>query len=81
MTIRNNEEKEMFENAIDRCQQAVWLITPEGRQYDLKTPDGRDQGIAIMESARGYQEPELFTTCFEDEMKIFEFLRNYPDAA
>ena len=81
MTIRNIEEKMMFENAIDNCRKTVWLVTPEGKQYDLKTPDGRDQGIAIMESAKGYEEPELFTTCVEDEMRIFEFLRNYPDAA
>ena len=76
MTIRNNEEKKMFENAIDRCRRTVWLITPEGEQFDLKTPTGRNQGIAKMLNAKGYEEPELFTSCFEDEMAIFEFLNN-----
>ena len=81
MTIRNNEEKEMFENAIDNCRKTVWLVTPEGKQYDLKTSDGRNQGIAIMQSAKGYEEPELFTCCVEDEMRIFEFLNNCQHAA
>ena len=76
MTIRNNEEKKMFENAIDRCRKTVWLITPDGEQFDLKTPAGRNQGIAKMLNAKEYEEPELFTSCFEDEMAIFEFLNN-----
>ncbi len=76
MTIRNNEEKKMFENAIDRCRRTVWLITPEGEQFDLKTPAGRNQGIAKMLNVKEYEEPELFTSCFEDEMAIFEFLNN-----
>lgn len=81
MTIRNNEEKKMFENAIDRCERTVWLITMDGNQIDLKTPDGLSQGIAIMENAKGYEEPELFTTCVEDEMQIFEFLDECRKAA
>ena len=81
MTIRNNEEKKMFENAIDRCRRTVWLITPEGEQFDLKTPAGRNQGIAKMLNAKGYEEPELFTSCFEDEMIIFEFFNKRQQAA
>jgi hypothetical protein len=81
MTIRNKEEKKMFENAIDRCRRTVWLITPEGEQFDLKTPAGRSQGIAKMLNAKEYDEPELFTSCFEDEMIIFEFLNMRQQAA
>ena len=75
MTIRSNEEMKLFEHTIDQCRKTVWLMTPEGEQYDLKTPMGRYQGIARMLSSKSVMEPELFTTCFEDEMTIFAFLR------
>lgn len=73
MMIRSNDEIRMFEGTIDRCKKSVWLITPEGEQFDLKTPAGRYQGIARMLSVKEYEEPELFTSCFEDEMVIFEY--------
>lgn len=73
MTIRNDAEMKMFENAIDRCQKSVWLVTPEGKQYDLKVPAQHTQGITRMLNARDYEEPELFTSCIEDEMILFEF--------
>ena len=81
MTIRNNEEKKMFENAIDRCRKTVWLITPEGEQFDLKTPTGRAQGFTKMMNAKDYEEPELFTSCLEDEMTIFDFFNWRSQAA
>ncbi len=73
MRIRNNQELRMFESVIDRCRRTVWLVTPEGEQFDLKTPSGRYQGIAKMLSAGEYEESELFASCLEDEMTIFEF--------
>ena len=81
MTIRNKEEMQLFENAIDRCQKTVWLITPEGDQYDLKTPAGRDQGLRKMLNVKDYEEPELFTSCLADEMIMFEFLSQCKQAA
>jgi hypothetical protein len=73
MTIRNDDEMRMFENAIDRCRKPVWLVTAEGRQYNLKVPAEHSQGITRMLNAKDYEEPELFTSCIEDEMILFEF--------
>ena len=81
MKIRTNDEMRMFEETINRCKRTVWLITPEGEQFDLKTPTGRYQGIARMLSAKEYEEPELFTSCFEDEMVIFEYFNRCRPAA
>ena len=81
MTIRNHEEMRMFENAIDRCRKTVWLITPDGAQYDLKTPTGRSQGLARLLNAKEYEDPELFTSCIEDEMTIFDFFNWRSQAA
>ena len=74
MTIRNEEELRMFEDKIKRCKRAVLLVTPEGEQFDLTTFVGRIQGInAMLRMRDDCQEPELFISCFEDEMIIFEF--------
>lgn len=74
MTIRNNKELELFEETIDKCSRPIWLISPFGKQYDLKNPMERILGIAEMLKSEGAEEPELFTSCYEDEMNIFAFI-------
>ena len=74
MKIRNEAERAMFEETIDRCHRTIWLITPRGENYDLKNPVDRCVGIAKMVTATDYDEPEIFTSCCEDEMMMFEFI-------
>ena len=81
MTIRNDEEMRMFEEALERCKKSVYLVTADGEQYDLKTPTGRYEGIAKMLNAKDYEEPELFTNCIQDEMVLFEYIRKTQYAA
>ncbi len=76
MKIRSNEEMYLFEKAIDSCRNSVLLLTPEGEQYDLKTPFGRYQGISqLLKSRKDGMEPEIYTNSAEDEIVMFEFLR------
>ena len=81
MTIRNNVEMQMFENVIDRCSRPLWLVTSEGEQINLKTPAGRTQGIKKMMNAAALEEPELFASCHEDEMVVFEYIAYCRQAA
>ena len=74
MKIRNEAERAMFEKTIDRCNRTIWLVTPHGDSYDLKKPVERCIGIAKMVDATDYDEPEIFTSCHEDEMMMFEFI-------
>ena len=74
MKIRNEAEREMFEKTIDRCHKTIWLVTPHGDSYDLKKPAERCVGIAEMVNATEYDEPEIFASCYEDEMVMFEFI-------
>lgn len=74
MKIRNEKERAMFENTIDRCHRTIWLVTANGNNYDLKKPAERSLGIAEMVNATEYDEPELYVSCVEDEMTVFEFL-------
>ena len=78
MTIRNEEELRMFEDMIKRCKRTVLLVTPEGEPTFV----GRIQGInAMLRMKDDCQEPELFTSCFEDEMIILEYLDHCRKAA
>jgi len=82
MTIRNEEELKMFENILNRCKSTVLLVTMEGEQFDLTTPMGRIQGInAMLGIEHDYEEPELFTSRFEDTMLLFEYLDYCRNAA
>ena len=74
MKIRNEEDRAMFEKTIDRCHRTLWLVTSSGENYDLKKPAERRKGIAEMVKATDYDEPEIFASCLEDEMMMFEFL-------
>lgn len=74
MTIRNNKELALFEETLDRCSRTILLVSPLGKQYDLKNPIERCLGIAEMLRSDGAEEPELFTFCHEDEMNLFDFL-------
>lgn len=74
MIIRNNQELKMFEEALERCHHAVFLVTYRGDQYDLKDPSQHAQGIEELLTARGYQEPELFANSPADEVELFRFI-------
>ena len=74
MKIRNNEELKLFEETLDRCSASVLVVTPQGEQYDLADPMQRCLGIAEMISRDGVEEPELFASSREDEMRLFSYL-------
>ena len=76
MKIRNNDELKLFEETLDRCSASVLVVTQQGDQYDLADPAQRYLGIAEMLTKEGYEEPELFTSSWKDDMLFF----NYFDA-
>ena len=73
MRIRTEEQLKNFENTINSCRSDVYLLTPEGRQYDLKKPMDRYFGISLLLDERA-KEPELFATCHEDEQKLMRYI-------
>ena len=74
MVIRNENELALFEEILNRCQSTVWLTSTCGKQYDLKKPLERCLGIAQMLKYQSADEPEIFTTSYGDEMRLFEFI-------
>ena len=74
MIIRSERELALFEETLDQCQNTVWLISTCGKQYDLMNPLERCLGIAEMLKYQSADEPEIFTTGYGDEMRLFEFI-------
>ena len=76
MIINNEMELNLFTKAINQCRKAVLVLTPEGKQYDMKKPVEYIKGIAeLMKRRKDRLESEIFTNCIEDEMNIFDFIR------
>ena len=76
MIINNKKELSLFEKAVEKCHRALLVLTPEGRQYDLKRPGDYIKGITeLMEKRDDRQESEIYTSCLEDQMTIFNFIR------
>ncbi len=74
MIIGSERELVLFEETLGQCQNTVWLISTCGKQYDLKNPLERCLGIAEMLKYQSADEPEIFTTSYGDEMRLFEFI-------
>ena len=74
MKIQNNEELRRFEETIDACRSAVWLITPDGKQYDLKVPMERYRGLGKRIHGSAMEEPEIYAACREDEIRLLRFI-------
>ncbi len=74
MIIRSERELALFEETLDQCQNTIWLISSCGKQYDLMNPLERCLGIAEMLKYQSADEPEIFTTSYGDEMRLFEFI-------
>lgn len=71
MKICNKDELRLFEETLEQCKSSVLVLTPEGDQFDLKNPMERYLGIA---SLLGNEDPELYASSCEDEMKLFRYL-------
>ena len=73
MKIRNNDELKLFEETLDRCDASVLVVTAQGDQYDLKDPAQRYLGISELLTKDGYNEPEVFTSTYHDDVQFFEY--------
>ena len=73
MKIRNNDELKLFEETLDRCDASVLVVTAQGDQYDLKDPAQRYLGISELLTKDGYNEPEVFTSSYHDDVQFFEY--------
>ena len=76
MKINNNETLHAFEKAIDNCNREVYLVSPNGENYNLKNPMEKYEGIAKLLKDRE-ERLELFTSESADEKVLIDFLSKY----
>lgn len=81
MAIRNNKELSLFEKIVSQCKHKIWIVSPLGKEYDLRNPMERYMGIFGLLKSDGAEEPELFASGYDDEMRFFDFFAVQRSAA
>ena len=79
MRINNNDTLHAFEQAINKCEDAVYLVSPDGKQFNLKNPMERYEGIGRLLEDK-WEQMELFASERKDESVLFDFFRQYKAA-
>ena len=81
MSIRTENELKKFEDAINRCRNTVFVVTPDGTEYDLKAPEDHKKGMAALFNADDSMDAEIFATTHEDEMVMIDYKLHNAKAA
>ena len=77
MKLRNVTEIEDFLVAVNKCTGNVWLESPFGDRYNLKSKFSQYVGLAALLGVHG-EDLELF--CDRDEMGyFFDFFKEHPE--
>ena len=76
MKIRTHQDMEAFRAALDKCSRTVWLIGPDGEQYDLKSDRELRQGLERL-TEDDAEVMELFASNYADEMVMMDFYSHH----
>lgn len=78
MRLSNISELEAFKRAIEQCRGDVWLESPYGDRFNLKSTLSRYVALGHLLSEEG-ECLELFCQHSEDEKYFYEFFSEHPD--
>ena len=78
MKLTKTTEVEAFRAAINACRGDVWLETPDGDRFNLKSLFSQYIALGAMLEMNG-DELELFCALREDQVHFFKFFREYPE--
>lgn len=78
MKIRNISQLNDFFAAVNQCQGGVWLESPEGDKYNLKSQFSQYVALGALLTEQG-RNLELFCSHPQDEAFFFQFLAAHPD--
>ncbi len=81
MRIRNNAELALFLETVERCHMAVWLVAPNGKEYNLKDLRQRFEGLGQSMAETGEMDLEIYASCMSDEMELFGYIAATKGAA
>ena len=78
MRLTNISEIEAFKAAIERCRGDVWLESPYGDRFNLKSTLSRYVALGHLLGEEG-DCLELFCQYTDDEKYFYDFFYKYPD--
>ena len=78
MKIHNISKLNDFMAILYQCKGGVWLSTPEGDRYNLKSTFNQYLALDLLLAERG-DFLELECSHNEDEALFAEYLKNHPD--
>ena len=74
MKTRTENEVRLFDTAISSCARPVWLVSPSGTAYNLKSAGERKEAMDLwVRDIR--EEMEIFAGSYEDEAVMMGFLK------
>ena len=78
MKFRNIDNVHEFLAVVNSCEGDVYLISPYGDKYNLKSQLSQYVAIGALLGAHG-DELELFADLKDDEKKLLNFLNDHPE--
>lgn len=78
MKIGNLKQLNEFIGAVNECKGQVWLDSPEGDRFNLKSQFSQYVAFSALLSERG-DLLELFCSNKEDEQNFYKFLKDNPE--
>ena len=78
MRLKNSKDIHDFKQAISQCEGQVWLESPWGDRYNLKSELSQYIGVAELIKSYG-DDLELFCQLPEDQHYFYQFFRENPE--
>lgn len=78
MKLYKTTEINAFRSAVDACRGDVWLESPRGDKYNLKSVFSRCIALDALLNQHG-DELELYCSLREDEANFFKFFHEHPE--
>lgn len=78
MKIINIEQLNDFKAAVDACKGQVWLESPEGDKFNLKSSFSQYVAFGQLLSEQG-SNLELYCASKNEEVYFLKFFRQHPD--
>ena len=78
MKLKNISELNGFIAAVDGCKGSVWLESPDGDRFNLKSKFSQYIALGGLLGAKG-EELELFCQLSEDESRFYKYFKDYPE--
>ena len=78
MKLTNTTEVDAFRAAVDACDGDVWLESPNGDRYNLKSTFSQFLALGALLEKNG-DDLQLFCAIPSEEGHFFKFFRQYPE--